>query len=630
MAETPKDRTLIGQGTGEFLIPPGDHKATGETAVPPTDLLPLTAPEIASLDTGLEFDDPTPSSPIAEIQRGVLGATDIPDPGTQDPIRRLLTPAAEPIFAIDPGKITEDSAQKQMERIERCRSIGDHRTALRIGEEFYERSKNEQFQMPLYRFLSEISARMCTLLDPVRNVGEIDKWVDRLAKLLSELIKNKGDDFEIVYYIVALQTILDFFILCRCYLEKVKRPDEETSYKGKSFEDYQWNTFSTRLNDMIRTPHVAPKTASDLALRPRIDRLLLRLKNMVTRMRAIQKADIDRWDSTMLMRDRDSAVRTKLYSPVIKSAIAGNPREPGYPGAISLMTDHIDAFPEDEKRFSPLVLSARVNQIRYMVDSGEYHKATQDAERLFPALEFVGEQALIAQLHGIIGYGLFVLADLLLRNRGMGEVLIHISAEAKKFTDSVNLQDILTGIINRGEDHLRIGLRATSRGSVKTPPRGTTFRKEDFQKTATQLRSQLLFGYSLRLQAGLPISGETDDDSLIPAFQRAVYDLDKVENPEDLYFVYAPRLAVIIYHLRKLQPDIFDKEPMSNLLLRVKNICAHSLRFLNKERMVQFNPATFERVRQVAVTIVKRGEVRTVMQETVTEIELTANLDSPY
>lgn len=627
MAETPDRGTLI--GTGEFLSP--GIRSTDKTAVTPADpnaRSPQETIDVSTIETGLEFDDsPSPEETVAETRRTAFGTTHIPEPGETDPIRSRLTPSAVPVFEIDPAKITADFATRQMADIEKHRAIGSYRTALQIGESFYGTTYREEFSMPLYRFLSEISARMCMLLDPVRNEEEIDKWTNRLSKLLDRLTANKGDNFEITHYTVALYLIRDFFTLCRCYLEKVKNPDQDVKWGGRSFEIGQWDYFSNRLKDMTTTQHAAPKTANDFVLRQRIDRLLHQLKNMVTRMRAVYTADMDRWDSSTLMRDRDSAVRTKLCSPSIVVALKGNTSRQG---AVSIMTNHINSFTEAEKRFSPLVLSARVTQIRYLVDTGEYHKAYQEAEKLFPELERNGEQALVAQLHGIIGYGLFVLADLLLRHKNMGEILVHISAEAKKFTNSVNLREIVTNIINRGEDHLRVGLGIASRGSVKTPARGTTFRKEDFQKTAAQLRNQLLFGYSLKLQAGLPIAKSQEDDSLINIFQRAVYDLDQITNQEELHFVYAPRLAVIICHLRQLYPDIFDKEPMSSLLQRVKNICVHSLQFFEKERLVSFNPATFERVRQQQISIVTQGRVRTAVQEVLSEVELTENLDTPY
>lgn len=591
------------------------------------DKSPLDEP-LSDVDTGLEFEPQDPEAAAADHFRSDLGAIPFSEPEEMDPIRSRLTPSSIPVFSLDPDKITEQFAARQMSDIDALRLRGDYRRALQVGESFYASFYSSEFKMPLYRFLSEISARMCLLLDSIRNPADVQKWVSRLTALLDKLQPNMGDDFEIKHYVIILYLIRDFFVLCNCYLEKIKTPDKDIRYGDRAFEIGQWDYFASRVDDMINSSHASPKTADDIALRQRVDRLLQQLKNMVTRMKSVYSAEIDRWHPNMLMRDRDTAVRTRLCSPGIQKALKG---DLSVKGAFQTMLDHIAAFPEVERIASPLVLSARVSLVRYLVDQGQYFAASQEATKLFPILAANGEGLLEAQLHGIVGYGLFVLADLLFRTRDVGDLLIHLSSEAKKFTDSITLGDIISNITNRGIDHFRVAQGIISRETAKAakakPPSDQKYRKP-----GAQLRNQVLFGYLLKMQAGLLVqtNEESGSGDFVNIFQRAVYDLDQIDDETELYAVYVSRLAAIIYHLQKTNPGIFSSEPMSALLMKVRNLCAGSLNFFQHERLVSLNPAGFETVKMVSVRVVSASGVKIIPEPKLVSVDLTENLDDPY
>lgn len=244
--------------------------------------------EIPPYDTGLEFEDPDPDAlPLAEaLPVGAFHITPHPDK----------------------NRFQKEFALRQLAAIDAERMKGNNRLALVLGENYW-RYYEEEFSWPLYLYLSEVAARMCLLLDPVRDGQNLKRWHERLKDVYSKLseaqkivearikaVKEvlatllqtaqtdehnnqakrlqamRAESQDIRYYSLVLYYIDRFFDLCAAYLKAAQNPlppdlrnirdqARRTDGNGWQFEEESWQMFRRHMDAALGVSSTATPAA---------------------------------------------------------------------------------------------------------------------------------------------------------------------------------------------------------------------------------------------------------------------------------------------------------------------------------------------------------------------------------
>lgn len=427
-------------------------------------------------------------------------------------------------YAMAGAPVDESFTRPRIAHLDDLRKTGDYNSALAAGERCFLENEGTPSGEPEALFLSEMAAYMCLLVDPLRNPRELQTWETRLNSLLGRFEIAQASGFG-VFYLGALTILRDFCHYCRTYVETVEQPFERIMIGGTEFTLDSWGElFDSKIDALIKSNFVLI-AAGQGDPRNRFQRtrwLLMRLKNMVARMRSATTAEADRWQKGMKALDRDSAIRTKILSQKLQGMLGGVKEQ--------LERQILYYTQNEEPANSPLLRSTRLALIRCAIDRGDYSFATRAGEALIKQtpdsdLEF------ISQINGTIGYGLFVFAEMLLNHRNDEAVVGLLSRQAISFgiNDDSN-EDAVRKVIKMGAEYSQKALKFAGAGG-----------KAQNSPLARQFRSQLLHGYNLE--------GATAAQNLLPSAINDVLN-DSSNNAQNLA-VRIPRIASALCFLAK-------------------------------------------------------------------------------
>lgn len=585
----------------------------------PDDDLGLPAPvDVSAIDTGVELLPLDETEVAADVMRTMTGAGPFAD---RDPKLSPLIFRTGPMMPHE-SPFANEAAIARIRKIEMLKLSGDYERALAEGENYWMTHFITDFSWPLYLFLSEICAKMCLMVDPLRDSKRAKGWYDRLTLVRSKLAEYKPQlqepfQTELKFFFLALEIIYDFFRTCQVYTESISSPcspsviarDDEDAAKRrrKSYGPEIWDMFRSRLRN-VREVHgkTLPTTVDHLSVGSRTFRMFDQLSAMITFMEALADAERDRWSYPEL--DRDAAIRTKPLAAGTQQSLAA---------AVKKLDLFIASFGDSkEQEKSALVISACLAKVRNFIDQGKYFEATREANALMSRFKEPQDHEFIAQLRATMGVGFFVFAELLLKCPD-DQIFSDLLVEARKFANlPQNERLAISRLIDMGIANLRKALEMVHR-----------YGRDEL---ARRFRNQLLFGLTLKLEENFTV----DKRETLRLIDRCSRDLEHFGEDERTKMA-VPRLVQAICTVYDCGLDKFEDGGGQALLRLLAKYAESSITFLEEESLVPLQVADFETVKHSTIMVegVVAGKARFLPElgpPEICEIDLTSGLELPY
>lgn len=483
------------------------------------------------------------------------------------PTVALPDSAFPPSYKLGEGGVDGAFMSDRMARMDNMRRAGNYSEILAEGDQYFSENPDiVSLDDPSNQFLSEMSAFICLLLDPLRDRENLNIWLNRLDNLIKRFDRGAASGLG-VFYLDTLALIRDFLYYCQRYIETLEEPFERLLISGEEFSFEKFDEFDRRIGVVLsqNLQNLRDHPARDYYhLSNRIFRLLARLQIMVKKMKTATIAEMDRWKHGMVTRDRDAAIRTKLFSAELQTELRGNENRSSVDRLIASL---IQELTRDEVPNSPLARSLRLAQIRCLIDQGQYSLARQNGDVLMRQTPH-NDYDFISQVNGTVGYGLFIFAELVLNHDENPQISFLLNTQKSLLGCTGSIKDIANKIIEIGIGYLRSALQQAE--------------ASDNPILAARFRSQLLHGYNLMLSTEeLYEKGAMGARSILPAAVRDV--LNGHAFPLEIRSILTPRIAIALERLIKR-----NRQTMEELGLEKKGrdfiaLLRDSVTFLSQE-----------------------------------------------